>query len=88
MIAKICVKSTVISAQPKCLQLIDKRGNSIQSLFVTYIVSVRLRLVQIHWKLSQAPTKVIFCVYRLFHLNFLQQLPLVEQYHKVNISST
>ena len=34
------------------------------------------------------PANVIFCVYIWFHLNFLEQLPLVEQYHAVNISST
>ena len=44
--------------------------------------------VRILWKLSQAPANVIFCVYRWFHLNFLEQLPLVEQYYAVNISST
>ena len=36
-------------------------------------------LIWIHWKLSQAPANVIFCVYRWFHLNFLELLPLVEQ---------
>ena len=31
---------------------------------------------------------VIFLCLQMFHLNFLEQLPLVEQYHAVNISST
>ena len=47
-----------------------------------------LYLVWIHWKLTQAPANIIFYVYRWFHLNFLEQLPLVEQYNVVNISST
>ena len=34
------------------------------------------------------PCKRIFCVYRWFHLSFLEQLLLVEQYHAVSISST
>ena len=47
-----------------------------------------LYLVLILWKLSQAPANTIFCVYRWYHLNFSEQLPLVEQYHAVNISSS
>ena len=44
--------------------------------------------VRILWQLAQAPVNAIFCVYRWFHLNFLEQLPSVEQYHAVNYSST
>ena len=47
-----------------------------------------IRLFLIHWKLFQAGANVIFCAYRWFYLNFLEQLPLVEQYHAVSISST
>ena len=36
MVAKMWVKSTVISARPNWLRSIDKRGNSIQSLSATY----------------------------------------------------
>ena len=38
--------------------------------------------------LSKAAANVIFCVYRIFFLNFFEQLPFVEQYHVVSISST
>ena len=36
MLAKMLVKSTLISARSNCLQSIDKRGNSIQSLFASH----------------------------------------------------
>ena len=50
--------------------------------------AMTLYLVQIHWKLSQASANVIFYVYGWFHLIFVEQLPLVEQYHAVSYSST
>ena len=76
---------------------LDMQEGSITSAFVMvfYLNSifdlcfhVYIYLVRIPWKLSQAPANVIFCVYRWFHLNFFEQLPLVEQYHAINISST
>ena len=58
-------------------------------LFISLSISkIFIRLVWNHWKHSWAPANVNFCVYRCFHLNFLEQLPFVEQYHAVNISST
>ena len=60
---------------------------SYQYHFNEWVSEWVIQTVRFLWKLSQAPANVIFCVYKWFHLNFLEQLPLVEQYH-VNISST
>ena len=38
MIAKMCVKSTVISVRPNWMKWIDKQDNLNQSLSVTYII--------------------------------------------------
>ena len=44
MIAKMCVKSNVISVRPNWLRSIDKEGNSIQSLSATYQLQGAQRL--------------------------------------------
>ena len=56
--------------------------------WILIVGKLTLFLVRIHWKLSKAHANVIFFDYRWFHLNFLEQLPLVEQYHSVNYSAT